>query len=115
MLFVTKGFYHSTATIGHGVWVPAFAGTTEVRYVTTDASPLSVPGRGGLSRAVAPAHDRANLRPHAAAAVLLFQSGRRRQPDRRVVRQRRDLETSLDYASGVDPRFHDRLACRRPG
>ena len=49
----------------------------------------------------------------AAAAVLLLQSGRCRQPDRRLVRQRRDLEASGDHAVGIDPRVRDRLARRR--
>ena len=42
-------------------------------------------GRGRRAGAVAVARHRAGVRPHAAAAVLLFQSGRRRQPDRRLV------------------------------
>ncbi len=82
-------------------------------HVPPDASRLSIVGRRRRAGAVAVARHRAGLRPHPAAAVLLFQSARRRQPDCRLVHKRRDLETPRDHAVGVNSRFRDRLACRR--
>ena len=80
-----------------------------------DTAVAAVAGRGGGARAVAVPRHRAGVRPHPAAAVLLLQSGRCRQPDRQMVRERRDLEASRDHAVGVDPRLRDRLARRRAG
>ena len=61
------------------------------------------------------AHDLSGVRQDAAAAVLLFQSARRRQPDRRLVRFRRDLEASLGDADRGAPGLRDRLDRRRAG
>ena len=37
------------------------------------------------------------------------------EPDRQMVRDRRDLEASLDHAAGIDPGLRDRLGRRRAG
>src|ERR1700704_2686093 len=87
----------------------------DYRHVPPDPSLLSVYGRGRRAGAVAIARHRADLRPHAAAAVLLFQPGGRRQPDLRLVLERGDLEASTDHALGVGSRLCDRLARRRYG
>ena len=50
-------------------------------------------------------YDLSDLRPHAAAAVLLLQPGRCRSADRQLVRHRRDLEASLGHADGIDLAF----------
>ena len=68
--------------------------------VPPDAAVLAIAGRRRRAGAVAVLRHRAGVRPHAAAAVLLLQSGRCRQPDRQMVFDRRDLEASCRSRCG---------------
>src|SRR5438270_10747240 len=82
--------------------------------VPPDASSVAVAGRNRRAGGVAIPHNGTGVRPHSAAAVLLLQPGRCRQPDRQMVLVRRDLEAPDDHAVGIHPRLRDRLAWRRP-
>src|ERR1043166_9912637 len=76
--------------------------------VAPDTAVLGIDGGCGGAVAVAVPRHRAGVRPHSAAAVLLLQPGRCRQPDRQMVLLRRDLEAFDDYAVGVDAGFRHR-------
>ena len=83
-------------------------------HVARDSPHFASSGRRG-ARGLVRVLDLPGLRPHAAAAVLLLQSGRCRRADRRLVRDRRDLEASAGHAVGVDSGLCDRLGRRHRG
>ena len=85
------------------------------RHVAFDTASLPAASRCRRAWAVAIVFDRAGVRPDAAAALLLFQSGRCQQPDLRLVLNRCDLEASGDHAMGIDSGVRDRLARWRRG